>query len=345
MERVLSYKANGQIDKNLYSALFALNDVRVMLWAGDCVHAGIPDVQRLPGYDLYVCFGFNDLYANIQVLPPDKYICLIDIHDKDQFIQFISHFGGRCSIIDSDYHGSTPRISLDFYSLLLTSNGLAYHTGGITSGFSPEYEFKKYLELFAPALPPALKDARQWTPQIIKLAEWNAIPPSFVYTDHELKHGSYKPIWESQQRFKEEQERINPVCGRWFQFTEETLEEYWGILPDSILTVYMRVMFDTLMSPEDKAHLESFYKRFREFLWLRVITRSMNNNIMVHDLYDHIYGHPAVKDQIYALQQVLGLLTYAEEAKLAEMTPTISYYIDSRRQSPERVYGLWLRNT
>ena len=128
------------------------SDLRVMLWAGDCVHNGIPDVQRLPGYDVYVCNGFKDLSVNLAVLPRGAHICVIDIYNQEQFMRFVNDFTGKCLEINSDYHGSTPSLSIDTYSILLGRKGIAYNINGIKSGFNPADRFRRFLELFAPII-------------------------------------------------------------------------------------------------------------------------------------------------------------------------------------------------
>jgi hypothetical protein len=100
-----------------------------MLWAGDCVHNRIPDVERLPGYDIYLCYGFiPGLEDNIEALKRRQksgVICIIDVDDAAYYSLFERTFKGRFSLIDSDYNGNTPNLSPFNYAALLASGGKA----------------------------------------------------------------------------------------------------------------------------------------------------------------------------------------------------------------------------
>lgn len=342
MSQIINYKIGSPSSKP--SPIFSRSNLRVMLWAGDCVHNETPDVQRLPGYDLYVCYGFTGLQENINVLPAGAYICLIDIHNKDQFMTFLNDFTGMCAEINSDYHGSTPNLSFDTYSLLLETGGIAYNTDGIQGGFNPEDEFQRFLRLFGPVLTKHLLECHKWTRDILKLAEWNKIPPSFVYTDNELRYGSYRHIWDEQNAFIARNSHMNTLLNT--GYTDETLEDYWKTLPDSILTVYIRTLFQEHMTEKDIEHISSYYPRLKQFLWLHVISRAESSAIELNDLDEFVHQESyTVNDSIRALQTVLSLLEKAEQCKKIRMAPSIGYFVDTRYASLQRKFGLWFRNS
>lgn len=341
MQKIIDYRTTDNAPP-----MIDRSDLRVMLWAGDCAHGGVPDVQRLPNYDIYVCNGYTDLQANLDVLPDGAQICLIDINNKEQFMRFVNDFTGKCREIDSDYFGSTPSLSLDTYSILLQQGGSARNIEGIRSGFNPMPRFRLFLELFAPILTPGLKAQREWTPHILKLAEWNSISPSFVYTDYELKNGTYRYFWDEQNAYRDERAALNPKFDEASKYTDATLEEYWGLLANSVLTNAIHGIFDKFMDSAEKELVESYYPRFQKFLWTRVVNLAYNSygNIKMHHVNDYVFENSDVKSQIQKCQTVIGLLKTAENCIASDMTPTIGYYHDSRRPS-EEAFGLWIKNS
>lgn len=343
MQKTIDYKTT---DNSGARIIINRSDLRVMLWAGDCVHGGVPDVQRLPDYDIYVCNGYPDLQANLDVLPDGARICLIDINDNEQFMRFVNDFTGKCMEINSDYFGSTPSLSIDTYSILLAERGYAYNTEGIRSGFNPMPRFRIFLELFAPVLTPGLKAQREWTPQILKLAEWNCISPEFVYTDYELKNGTYRYFWDEQNCYWDDRAKLNPKFAEASKYTKETLEEYWALLPYSVLRNTIHAIFDRFMDSAEKELIESYYPRLQRFLWTRVVNLAYDGSgiIKMNDVNEYVLKDSDVKRQIDALQTVIGLLDTAEKCVECDMTPTIGYYDDSRRPS-EDVFGLWIKNS
>lgn len=336
MNQIINYKVASP--SNQPSPIFSRSNLRLMLWAGDCMHSDVPDVWRLPGYDLYVCYGFNGLPSNLKALPSNAYICIIDVHDTQQLVKFLNDFGNKCSEIHSDYYGSTPSLSLDSYSILLAKGGITHTIDGIESGFNPIQEFKKFLELFAPVLTPSLQDKRQWTPRILDLAKWNDMSPSFAFTSPELKT-TYMHIWEEQVAYRKDSLKINPQHSAAFLYTDATLEEYWGLLPDTILTVNIRVLFETFMDAADLLHLKSYYDRFQKFLRGRLVSTA------IRDLDEYMNEQSCLDTQIHMLQKVTKWLATAKECNdvANNLVPTIGYFIDTRYNPPLRTYGFWLR--
>jgi len=101
------------------------HDLRMVLWAGDCVHDTITDVERLPNFDVYLCFGFSQtLPENVDYIYSKRsrpgIICIIDVWAKEQMDRLIEVFRGRFSVIDSDYNGNTPTLPREYYDALLS---------------------------------------------------------------------------------------------------------------------------------------------------------------------------------------------------------------------------------
>ena len=49
-------------------------DLRLILWAGDGIHEGITDIERLPHFDVYLCLGFTaGIDANVEYIYKIKY--------------------------------------------------------------------------------------------------------------------------------------------------------------------------------------------------------------------------------------------------------------------------------
>ena len=153
------------------------HNLRLILWAGDSCHGDVLDVERLPNYDIYFCYNTagklkeNDAFISTHKI--HSCICICDYQNMDTFL---SIFGNRFSVVDSDYYGNTPTLPLKSYSKLLQLGGIGYHIKGINGGRFPAIELSNVLELFAPVLPTKLNDLRLWTGIMSKLAFANNIP-------------------------------------------------------------------------------------------------------------------------------------------------------------------------
>jgi hypothetical protein len=213
--------------------------LRMVLWAGDCVHDGKTDVERLPNFDIYVCSGFSDgLQENINFLKKRNrpgVICIIDAFHDDQMQNLINEFHDRISVIDADYHGNTPKLKPEYYRLLLASDGRAYNFEGINSMQLYLGDFKDTLEVFAPILPRELNDERRFTGQMVDLAKDNDLSVDMAWTSSDLMHRYYDSIREGQNKYSEYRKSINPNHNLAFTFTEERLEKYWSQISYNIL--------------------------------------------------------------------------------------------------------------
>ena len=83
-------------------------NLRMILWAGDCVHNDVTDVERLPDFDVYLCYGsMPTLQANIDYIynrSNPGIICILDAMNKYHMARFIELFRNRFNLIDSDFN-------------------------------------------------------------------------------------------------------------------------------------------------------------------------------------------------------------------------------------------------
>lgn len=229
-------------DLELVSELDGRNDLRMVLWAGDCINNGITDIERLPNFDVYLCFGFiQTLQANVDYMYNTRsragVICIIDVSDTEQMANFIKIFQGRFSVIDSDYNGNTPTLPREYYDALLSDGGKAFNMKGINGCSFPVEDFQNSLELFAPMLSQEDNYRRSWTRELINIANGNKISPSAVWTSPDFKEPYYNLVRASQEQLMKWNKGRNPVSSEVYNYSSETIEEYWKLLPLHILTV------------------------------------------------------------------------------------------------------------
>jgi hypothetical protein len=228
-----------------------------MLWAGDCVHDGVPDVTRLNNYKVYLCRGFpQGLDANIRALEDGKILCIIDIYNEEQMSAFRHMFQGRFRHINSDYHGNTPTLPLRDYMDLLEVNGSARNVIGINGMILPYEDFYRVLETFAPVLTRNFQDRRRWSKEIIELSERDGISPIMVSTDPELNHPYYAYAKNAQENFIIERKKRNPA----WPDVKPTLEEHWNSLDLTILYMpsYIHIPSGQELMLEVEPHLPTF---------------------------------------------------------------------------------------
>ena len=85
---VLNFKDSANIQFNEIPE----TGLRLMLWAGDMAREGLTDIERLQGYDVYLCYGFTpSLYENalhLEALDASgsrrHYLCVLDVNDQEQ---------------------------------------------------------------------------------------------------------------------------------------------------------------------------------------------------------------------------------------------------------------------
>lgn len=230
MDRIIDFNTSVNMD-----ALRGLpHRLKMILWAGDCVHDGITDVERLPNFDVYLCYGYpytlqdNLDYINNRTKP--GLICVLDVENKNQMNFFTELFKGRFSIIDSDYNGNTPTLELGFYNRLLEPGGKAYNIRGINGCYTHLADVQNLLEIFAPIIPSQLSDLRRYTPQMIELAKDSELQVDMAWTSPDLQHISYDKIRAGQELFSGYRKALNPNHLTPSLFKEDQLEEYWDQL-------------------------------------------------------------------------------------------------------------------
>jgi hypothetical protein len=306
--------------------------LRMILWAGDGMHNGVTDIERLPNFDIYVCMGYpSTLQPNIDYLYnriEPGVICIIDVSSHDQMQRFIKEFAGRITTIDADYHGNTPRMLPEYYYTLLANGGTAYNVEGINSMMVYMADYKNALEVFGPILPDTLKAERRYTPQMIQLAKDNDLSVDFAWTSPDLKDPYYDDIRKGQANYAAFRESLNPNHHDAYKFNEKNLEEYWSSLAPELLTFnYNRAI---LQNPALKNILEPYFDRFNIYLTSKLIRE-------VDDVDEF-------RQQILTLEQIQKLYKISSYArKFTGFSKHISTYHDLRYNGGPVKYGVWLR--
>jgi hypothetical protein len=295
------------------------HNLKLMLWAGDGIHDGICDIQRLSDYDVFLCAGYSgNLDINIAYInkhyKDSKIICILDVTSKGQLASFCSLFWSRFKVINSDYFGNTPSLDLDTYSALLSTGGTAYNIRGLNGLRYPVEEFLNVLELFAPVLPNKLNLQRMWTPELLQLAEDNGLTPSSTWSSPDLLENSYKNIRERQLEFQENQARTSR--GKYHpsvDYSAETLEQYWSLLSTEILTT-------DLQSLQRMGDFVEYKDRFAIYL------RSL-----ISEEYQQYAQSESLDEEIVLLQKCLRLTRYFEHRTIpASLRWRLGKFTDSR---------------
>jgi hypothetical protein len=253
-------------------------DLRMVLWAGDCVHNGITDIERLPNFDVYLCFGFSQtIGANIDYIynrSKPGIICIIDASVKEQMARFIEIFRGCFSVIDSDYNGNTPTLPREYYDTLLSEHGRAFNVKGINGCSFPLEDVQNALELFAPMLSQEDNYRRTWTRELIDIAEGNKLSPSAAWTSPDFKDPYYNGVRQAQEQLMKWNKDRNPFSGQIHNYSKDNIEEYWKLLPLHILTIDFERnnVYDNIYKPYSTLCLE----RFRSFIIEHIIPMIKN---------------------------------------------------------------------
>ena len=303
--------------------------LKMILWAGDCVHNGITDVERLPGYDVYLCFGFiQTLQPNIDYMyrRESGNICIVDASSDEQMGRFIKEFKGRFSHIDSDYHGNTPMLKPEYYSALLCKGGKAYNVEGINGVHIYRGDYVNILEIFAPILTTAQNEERRFTENMIKLAKDNDLSVDMAWASPDLSNPCYDEIRDEQLRFLEYRKSLNPKYLLARIVPINSLEEYWSQLSVKVLACDLKKAEESASALLEDLFGESF-ERFVRYIIQRV-------DALVDDVSEF---RSSVRD----FKKIQELLKSSEVAsKFTGLTVHYSSYIDMRRYKEE--YGLWL---
>lgn len=313
-------------------------NLRLMLWAGDGKHDGVTDVRRLPGYDVYLCAGWQQSFQdNIDDLTARQTLCVLDIHSEKQLALFHYVYDGCFTQIDADYNGNTPMLPITDYTSLLQTGGTAYNIEGINGLIMPEENLYGMLELFAPVLSRQSQLKRKWSWSVLELSKRDDLDPAMVWTSPDLNHPYYAYVKERQKDFENDQRRRSAA---WPQH-EETLLAQWNKADTKLLLTSLRqhipggqVAFDDVAP-----HLS----RFDEFLGNKIdeLLSIKPRFTLVRPDYENEQKNLG-EDMLSVVsfkQTVLKLLgTSVPDGLLA----TISSYQDERYRDRRRRYGLRL---
>jgi len=317
-------------------------DASLMLWAGDCVHDGVTDIERLPGYDVYLCCGFDGLAANINVSKArPTCICIIDVHDQEQLNSFTELFQNKFQTINSDYHGNTPKLPMQAYCDLLKVGGNAYNTEGINSLFFPTIAFRDTIELFAPVLPDYLKPRRKWTKSMLDLARDNELTVEGTWTSPDLVIPYYEEIRKEQTYFDEYRAKRYPSQNFYFMtHTAENIEEYWDTLPECVFLANITRAF--IMEGCDTEWADMFIPRLIKYLEKKVEMRMEED--LQHFLAFYATRSLSNETQLFALQMALKAIALSKEA-LPSLKSSIQFYKDLRikdmeGENPKMIFGV-----
>jgi len=323
-----------------------LSDIRLnlrhgpslMLWAGDCVHNGVPDVIRLTNYEVFVCKGYDfdgSLGENIEALGADQVLCILDVNNEQQMCDFRYVFRERFRKISSDYHGNTPSLPLMEYINLLEHDGIARHVFGIGGLILPYEDFYKVLETFAPVLTSKWKDQRQWSQQILELAKRDSLSPGMVWTDPDINHPYYANVKEAQLRFSVMQQKRNPL----WPGHGQTLEEHWYSMPITSLCVpsYLHIT----NGPELMEELEQYFAALSTHLSQRMQQHPQFNMVNAESL-EGTYANMTQMEVIRQKLRILGLLSTTIPPGLHGR---IELFVDDRRDNCPTLFDLTLIKT
>jgi hypothetical protein len=346
--RMLNFKTCTEYP-SMPEELRGRTDLRLMLWAGDCYNKGVTDVERLPGYDIYLCYGLYNTHLdkNVDYLKSRSLpgcICVIDVNSDTQMDIFIQLFRNSISWIDSDYNGTVPSFNLCYYSDLLRGDGTAYHIQPISYAFYPTIALSYALELFAPILPPLVNDKRIWTKSIRDLAKWNEITCLEAFTSPDFKDKSYDYIRQEQDKFKTDLYNLNNHASDTRNY-ENALEEYWDILRVDILCVDLSRAFKWEDTPS--YYINQYKRRFADYLKKRIMSKITGDECMT-DFEQYCSENAGTEDQ--EIRSLQNALEYFELAAAISSYPllhaNVCYFIDERRRSfdpestPPQEYGV-----
>jgi hypothetical protein len=305
----------------------------LMLWAGDCVNNGIPDVTRLENYQVFLCRGFPDgLNANILALRADQFICILNVNDEEQMSAFRYVFRERFSYINSDYRGNTPSLPLRDYIDLLELDGTARHVFGINHMVLPYEDYYRVLEIFAPILSSEWKDRRRWSREVLDLAKRDSITPSMVWTDEVLKcHPFYEYVIEAQNKFEKGRKEHNP---RWPD-AWLNLEGHWDSLP--LTTLFMPSFLHAPTGPELMLAIEVYLPTFSAYLSRR-IQRLPRFDMLNLESLEHKCAPLTPLEAICEKLRIIRILSTPIPPGLFGQ---IGYFMDDRKD--ERLFDLTLR--
>jgi len=308
--------------------LASRSDLRMVLWAGDCVHDEITDIERLPNFDVYLCMGFiQTLQANVDYIYNNRsksgVICIIDIWNKQEMDRFIELFRGRFAVIDSDYNGNTPTLPREYYDALLSDEGKAFNIRGINGCIMPTENFQNSLELFGPMLSPEDNWRRIWTKEVIDIAKANDLSPGSTWSSPDLKDIYYNKVRENQERLMEWNKNRNPASSQIFNYSKDNIEEYWKLLPLHILCVDFerKNLYDELHRKYTRLCIE----RFRSFI------------------IEHTLCMIKTPDEFRVYTMDLSIQKLQEYYRLCKEYPGIEFGLIEDNRTGGKIYGHWIK--
>lgn len=313
-------------------------NLRLMLWAGDGKHAGVTDVRRLPGYDVYLCAGWQQSFQeNIDDLTDRQTLCVLDIHCEKQLALFHYVYDGCFARIDSDYNGNTPTLPLTDYTSLLQPGGIAYNIEGINGLIMPEENLYGMLELFAPILSRESQLRRKWSWPVLELSKRDDLDPNMVWTSPDLNHPYYAYVKERQGQFEHQQKRRSAA----WPHHEDTLLAQWNKADSKLLLSSLRQHL-----PSGDAAFEEVLphlSRFDEFLGNKI-----DELLSIKPRFS-LNRQDYVNEQTLLREDILSVVSFKQTVLKLLMTPvpdgmraTISAYWDERYSSKKLAFGLVL---
>jgi len=317
--------------------------LRLMLWAGDGIHDGITDAERLPNYDVYLCGGYgeNNVNQNMFAMKDEQTLCLLDIYNQDHLELFHRIYDGRFSLIDSDYIGNTPKLPLEDYSRLLSGGGIARNIEGISGLNIPYHSFHAMLEFFAPVLPKELLAHRRWSIGIMELSKRDDLPPEMVWTSSDLQHPYYKNTVEAQTWFETSQKKKNPL----WPYHSETLEAHWSNLTLDALVIPVSDFHAVRDLTNPIEIVMPHMKAFGDFLTVKINTFLALNHERFNMNQDHYQEHltslePDILSIVRYKQTILKMFQHDLPPG---MTGLIGFYEDDRYPQKPRRFGFTLQ--
>jgi len=308
--------------------------LKMILWAGDCVHNGITDIERLPDYDIYLCIGFTEwIKENSEFLSKREkpgYICCIDTCSPEQMTEFVKDFMSRFCLIDYDYHGNTPSFKPEYYACLLSSDGKAYNIEGINGLIMYRGDYMNALETFGPILNDTLNNERRYIKPMLDLAKDNKLQVDMAWTSPDLKEQYYDTIRLGQNNFSSKVRSLNPKHDIARMMGEERLEEYWSQLSDEIM-----VFNKNRAEHEAKVPLEELFGALRWERFTKYLTQKVEG--IVQDISEF---KEYTEYDFTRVQRVLKLSIVARA--FTGFTINYGFYPDLRKEGHPRTYGLWI---
>ena len=325
MKRTMNFVMDPQV--KLVPELEGRTDMKMVLWAGDCVHDEITDIERLPEFDVYLCSGFiQTLQANVDYMYNNRsksgVICIIDVSVKEQMARFIELFRGRFAVIDSDYNGNTPTLPREYYDALLSDDGKAFNIRGINGCIMPTENFQNSLELFAPILSYQDNYLRTWTQEIVDIARVDGLSPSGVWSCPGFNGNYYDGIKVRQEQLMKWNKDRNPLAMQVHKYSKDNIEEYWKLLPIHILTVNFE-------------RTNSYNENFRNYA-------TMCNERFRSFIIEHTVHMIKTPDEFRVYARDMSINKIQECYRLCKEYPGIEFGPMKDNRTGKDVYGHWI---